>query len=117
MSSTPTSEDLSGRTAWIDVLRVEIGNLKAQIDELRGRLNNVRSIQIENCGRDGRNGRNAELRRDCDAMDNAIKHNQRAIEKLLRANEQQGARLTMLVSVSAAIATMVGGAVIRYIWG
>jgi hypothetical protein len=105
----PGSEH-SSETPLMDVLWRELR-------ELKGRVNEMRSIQIENCGRDGRNGRTGELRRDCDQMDQAIKQNQKAIESMLQRQERHGTKLTLLVSLSAALATMVGGAVLRYLGG
>lgn len=111
------ADEISQQTSWFAVIREELVSIKQQIAELRGRVNEMRSIQIENCGRDGRNGRNAELRRDCDAMDEAIKTNQKAIQRLMEKQSVHGARLTLLVSASAAVATMVGGAILHYLGG
>jgi len=91
--------------------------LTAELRRQNDKVNEVRNIQIENCGRDGRNGKFLQLRNDVGEMEKSISTNQRAIEQLMRQQEKHGVKLTILVTGAATVATMVGGLLLKYLGG
>ena len=80
----------------------------AQLDERvrtnHERINEVRSIQIETVGRDGRNGKLKGLGDDVERNTGAIETNQKAI----RAMTQKINTLTVKMAVVVGVAAIVG---------
>jgi len=80
--------------------------LQDEVAKLHTRVNNLRAIQIENCGRDGRNGKLQVMREDVDELKAAMLSQEKALNKL-------AIRLAML-TVTASLA---GGALVKLILG
>ena len=91
--------------------------LDGRIGKNHERLNEIRGIQIEVCGRDGRNGKLQQLRTDVQELTGTVKTNQQAIQRLLAKQEKQGVKLTLLVGGAATVATMVGASLFKLLGG
>lgn len=85
----------------------------ARLFELHQRVNEIRAIQIESCGRDGRNGRALQMRMDIERLGVAVADHDRKIDGL----ELRLGKLAPKVAALLAVGAMIGGAIVRYVLG
>jgi len=83
-------------TGVLEVLR---GELARQHD----RVNELRTIQIETVGRDGRNGKLQRVRADVDKLQECVEEHDRALSEVVVKVERMGVKLALLVTVAAII--------------
>ena len=88
-----------------------------RLDAMHDRVNEIRSIQIEVCGRDGRNGKLLQLKVEADKMTENIEANQKAILAIASKTERMGFKLTLIVSGIATVASVIGGVVVKLLVG
>lgn len=78
----------------LDIICAELADQKTRLNELRG-------IQIENCGRDGRNGKLLAVRNAVDDIQKTLKTNQDAIQKLMQEQGSLATRVGLYAALGA----------------
>ena len=91
--------------------------LNDRLNAMHARVNEIRSIQIEVCGRSGRNGKLQQARDDMSKMTDGIVENQKTIEKLGRRVDGMGVRLGVLVAIASFVAATAGAVVVKLVLG
>lgn len=90
--------------------------LAKELAELKARVNEIRSIQVENCGRDGRNGKFLTVRNDMLELEKKLNTNQQAIQQLMQQQEKLTTKLGLLVSTASGVAAA-GATVLAKLFG
>lgn len=99
-------DELTPVTTRCDIV---CGQVKVNHD----RINEMRSIQIETVGRDGRNGKLQQVRHDMGKLTEAVETNQKTIQAINTKVERLGVKLALIVSA----ASLAGGAAVKLILG